>query len=530
MTALDLTSGLNCAAFLSREAARRPRAVAIIHPGRGTRTYRELDQRTAALSAGLAGLGLQAGDRLVAWLETSLEYAELYLTAARSGLVLVPMNRRLSVREAAHIIADSGARCLVFSASSAERVEELASICALEQRVMLGSGRPPAGVVHFTSLLTAGDVGHPKPMPDASDFVIAYTSGTTGKPRGAVMTHASSLAVWRLNSHSFSLVRGGTYTFISDLSIASPAVCLMLPQLYLGGCVVLVDGLPMDRVVDIIAQTQSTSIHLPSPFEEDFLAVAEAEPAKIASLVTALHGGAPLTRQVRERLWRLVGPGYIACWGMTENTGGGVTATTRADAMGQARAADFLTSVGSAVIDVDVRVVGEDGQPITSSSPEQVGELHVSSPALVRGYWNDEQATERAFADGWYHTGDLGWMDDAGYVYMVDRRTDLIISGGMNVYPSEVEAVINQLPFIRESAVVGIPHPRWGTGVAAIVVPVAMDPPRSAELIEFCRASIASYKKPLKVFAVAELPRTSTGKIRRALLREWACSGQLGEW
>ena len=530
MTALDVTSGLNCAAFLSREAARRPAAMAIIHPDLGTRTYRELDGRTAALAAGLGRLGLRAGDRVAAWLETSLEYAELYLAAARSGLVLVPMSVRLSVREAAHNVADSGARCLVYPAGSAERGEELASMCALEHQVALGPGRAPAGAIDFASLVAAGADSGPQAMPAGSDFVIAYTSGTTGRARGAVMTHASSLAVWRLNAHSYSLVRGGTYAFINDLSIASAVVSLLLTQLYLGGCVVLVDGLSMDRVVDLVAQTQSTSIHLPSPFVEDFLAVAGAEPAKIASLVTALHGGAPLTQQQRERLWRLVGPGYIECWGMTENTGGGVTATTRADALGLTRAADFFNSVGSAVIDVDIRVVGEDGQPITPSGPDRVGELQVSSPALVRGYWNDPEATERAFAGGWYHTGDLGWMDEAGYLYMVDRRTDLIVSGGMNVYPSEVEAVINRLPFIRESVVVGIAHPRWGTGVAAIVVPEAMDPPRSAELIEFCRANIASYKKPTKVFVVEKLPRTSTGKVQRALVRDWANSGRLAEW
>ncbi|HEY4409794.1 MAG TPA: AMP-binding protein, partial [Acidimicrobiia bacterium] len=214
----------------------------------------------------------------------------------------------------------------------------------------------------------------------------------------------------------------------------------------------------------------------------------------------------------------VIGDRFVEGWGMTENSGGLVTATTRADITGDTAAADLFASAGRAVPESVVEVVDGDGQPLPHDG-SSVGELVVRSPALLTGYWNNPAATAAALHDGWYRSGDLGYLDPAGYVYLTDRRTDLIVTGGMNVYPSEVERCLAALPGVRECAVVGVPHDRWGQTVTAAVVAHPEAALTEAAVVDHCRRHLAGFKKPTAVVFLDGLPRTPNLKVARAELR-----------
>jgi acyl-CoA synthetase (AMP-forming)/AMP-acid ligase II len=215
----------------------------------------------------------------------------------------------------------------------------------------------------------------------------------------------------------------------------------------------------------------------------------------------------------------VVGDRYLEGWGMTENSGGLLTATTRTDIRGESGALDVLASTGQPVMDTLVEVTDDDGNPLAHDG-ETVGELVAMAPTLFNGYWKRPEATAQAFRDGWWRTGDLGAIDAAGYVYVSDRRTDLVVSGGMNVYPSEVEACILRLPGVRECTVFGLPHDRWGQAVTAAVVCAPGAALTQAQVVAHCRANLASFKKPTAVHFMRELPRTTSGKVRRSLTRD----------
>jgi fatty-acyl-CoA synthase len=215
----------------------------------------------------------------------------------------------------------------------------------------------------------------------------------------------------------------------------------------------------------------------------------------------------------------VAGDGFVEAWGMTETAGTAITATTRDDALGHTEAQQVHATSGRAVADAVVRIVDEDGSPVPQDGAT-IGEATLRSAAVMAGYWGRPRKTEEAFRDGWYHTGDLAYMDAAGYVYITDRRDDLIVSGGLNVYPSEVEAAINELEGVRECAIVGVPHERWGqTPVAAVVLESNADlsPER---IIQHCRERLAGYKKPTRVEFLEGLPRTASNKVLRHVLRD----------
>ncbi|MGH3520911.1 MAG: class I adenylate-forming enzyme family protein, partial [Haloechinothrix sp.] len=265
-----------------------------------------------------------------------------------------------------------------------------------------------------------------------------------------------------------------------------------------------------------IAERRANFTYAPSPLLNEITRSWERHPHRWKSLTTVLHSASKADPQVLAAFAEVSGGRLVEGWGMTENSGGLVTATTPADLTA---GTELFDTVGRAVVETGVRVVDAGGTDLAHDGVT-VGELLVSSPALADGYWNQPDATAAAFRAGWYHTGDLGTIDPAGYVRIAERRTDLIVSGGMNVYPSEVEQVIGADPRVAACAVVGIPHAQWGQAVAAAVVRASgaggLD---ASDVIEVCRAHLASYKKPTAVVFLDALPMTHSMKIARAEVR-----------
>jgi fatty-acyl-CoA synthase len=515
--------------MLTFHARRTPSAVAIEWVGGAKRTYGELENRTLRLGSALRGLGLNEGDRVAGWLEDSFECLELYLACAKAGLVMVPLNVRFQPSEASYQVTDSGARVLLYSDGLADRTDEVRKECALTALVQVGAARLE-GATHFSDLLAAGTSSSPFPPadPDAA-IALAYTSGTTGFAKGAILTNRSAVTIWRINALSFSFQRGGTYAGThQSMSNPSAVIALFMVQMYLGGRVLLLGRRGMDEVVEIIERESVNAASIATPLLPDFIAEVDRHPSRLRSMVTVIHGGSTATPEVKRKLWEAVGHRYLEAWGMTENTGGALCTTTRLDALGGWAALDFFASVGRPAAETQVKIVDEAGNDLLHDGLA-VGELVAASPALASGYWRQEEASAAAFQSDGYHSGDLGSIDAAGYVYLSDRRTDLIVTGGMNVYPSEVERVIEALAELEECAVVSAPHPRWGRTVVAVVVPRPGATVTAAQVIDHCRNRLASYKKPTKVYIASQLPRTTGGKLRRHLVRERLEGGKLNE-
>lgn len=504
--------------LITATARYRPDAVALKDRQGRSRTYDQLDSRSNRLANGLLGLGLEQGDRIATWLSDSLEYLELYCAAAKAGLVLVPINARYTGSEASYLLDDSAANVLVFDDATAERVATAFEGDDFRHLIAIGDDRPNSSR-GFDHLLEDGRDALPDP-PDENDLLlIGYTSGTTGFPKGAMLTHRSIKNIARMNAISYRQPRYSVCAYSGSMSFVATIAGWVATNLWLGGTIVLMGTWEVDELAATVGREQATFTYAPSPLLDDIAELVEEDPRPWSTIRCVLHSASKVKSEDLERLSEALDGRVVEGLGMTENSGGLVTATTRGDMLGQSEASDVFRSVGRPAVDCELRLLSTDGNELPWDG-SSVGELLFRSPAIMDGYWNNEVATASSIVDGWYHSGDMGYVDPAGFVYMVERRSDLIVSGGMNIYPSEVERIISQLPQVAEVKVVGAPHERWGQTVVACVVPREGQQISREEIVAHCRESLASYKKPTHVLFLDEFPRTASQKIRTGKLRE----------
>jgi fatty-acyl-CoA synthase len=503
--------------MLAIGAQRAPSRPLFAIDGGESRTYAQVDRRANRIGNALLANGLRRGDRVAVWSDDCVEYLETYMGAARAGLVVVPINNRLTGDEARFIASDSDARCLMVSDRLAPAAAEAFDRGDFALVAAYGQERPLAARP-FESLL--GDASEAEPPRPAEEdlFVIAYTSGTTGFPKGAMLTHRSVKNIARMNTVSYHLPLASVAAYTGSMSFTATVCAFGMSHLFVGGSVVLLGKWNPERAVDMVIRNAANFVYVPTPGIPDFCAVIEKKPEALSSLSTVLHSASKASPEMLELLAQTVGPRLVEGWGMTEISGGIVTATTQRDILGPCAATDFFRSVGRATADAAVEVVDENRQPIAHDGVTE-GELAVRSAALMKGYWNQPEATERAICDGWYYTGDLGSIDPQGYIYVSERRSDLIVSGGMNVYPSEVETVIGKLPEIADVAIVGVPHDRFGQTVAAAVVLRRGMSLSADEIVAHCRRYLASYKKPTIIRFTDDLPKTVSQKLKRGAVR-----------
>lgn len=493
--------------------------------GGAERTYGEVDVRANRLANALLATGLGPGDRVAVWSEDAVEYLETYMAAARAGLAVVPVNSRFTVSEAQQLIEDAGATTLLFSDNIAPRIDVGFDASDFRTVVAFGSQRV-LRAQRFEDLIEGGSPEVPPAPADDDIFIIAYTSGTTGVPKGAMLTHRSVRAVARNHAITYRLPLGSVAAYTGSMSFVATVCAFAMSHLQVGGTLRLLGGWDTERALRLISEYDANFVYVPSPVADEFGEAVRDRPDLLDSLITVLHSASKLSPEKLERLAEAVGPRLLEGWGMTENSGGLCTATTAADIARGNDAMDFFASVGRATVESDVEVLEADGTPLPHDGVSE-GELAVRSSALMAGYWNNPVATAAAFANGQYRTGDIGRIDPAGYVYISERRSDLIISGGMNVYPSEVEQVIALMPGVRECAVIGLPHERWGQTVVAVIVPERDSAPAEDAVITHCLERLASYKKPTRVVFVSELPKTISEKLRRGEVRERLMRGDV---
>jgi fatty-acyl-CoA synthase len=501
-------------------AQRSPDRIALkVRDGAGI-SYGELDRRTNRLANALLASGLAPGDRIGMWMEDQLEYPVLYLAAAKAGFVAVPINARYRPAEAAYQLSDSGARALVWTDALTELVEELQDVPD-DMLLVSTDGSGPKGTRALHQLEDIGDERRPAPPQPTALLVLAYTSGTTGRPKGAMLTHDTVLSICRLNTISYRLPAYSVAAITGTLSFPAMMPAHVLSHLYVGGTAVIMGRWDPEILVDTIEREQVTFTYLATPTMHDFAEYAPSVRDRWASLQSVLHSSSRATPEQRLELCDVIGDRYVEGWGMTENSGGLMTATTRLDISRPPAGVDIHASGGRSVVEMQVEVIDEEGTPLAHDGAA-IGELVYRGPAVMKGYWNRPEESAKALRDGWMHSGDLGSIDPAGYVFVTERRTDLIVSGGMNVYPSEVERVIMRMPQVRECVVVGAPHERWGQTVVAVIV--GRSGLTEEEVIEQCRRELASYKKPTRVLFVDDLPRTPSLKIQRSAVRDLAAN------
>ncbi|MEO5533897.1 MAG: long-chain fatty acid--CoA ligase [Pseudolysinimonas sp.] len=503
-------------AWLTARARTSPTSVALIHGDGETVTYAQLAEQSARWSAVLAQHGIAAGDRVAFLGENQPAFVEVLFGAARVGVVFVPINTRLTAPEVAYILADSGARLVVHDARS---------VAVVEAAVVQAAVAPAAAGGSIATLEIGGSadlaVAAVAPIPPAPGVelddpaVILYTSGTTGRPKGAVLSHGN------LTWNSFNvlvdvdLVSTDVALIISPLFHAASLGMGLLPVLLKGATAVLERAFDPGRALSLIERHRVTMLSgVPTTYQ--FMAEhPDWDDTDLSSLAKLTCGGSPVPTRVLEA-YEARGLSFSQGYGMTEASPGATylpAAQTRAK-MGSAGIPHFFT---------EVRVIGQDGEPIVgrSEGDATVGEIQVRGPNVTRGYHGNPEATAEALtSDGWFRSGDLGSLDDEGYLFVADRLKDMIISGGENIYPAEVEDLILGLADVTGAAVIGIPDERWGETPWAIVTLRPGTDLSTERLAAHLDGRLARYKIPKNVVVVEELPRTASGKIRKLELRE----------
>ncbi|MFM9033578.1 MAG: fatty-acid--CoA ligase FadD5 [Mycobacterium sp.] len=498
---------------LSRHALMQPDAPAIRFDGRTT-TWAELNRRVDALAAGLHRRGVGSGDRVVILMLNRPEFVETCLAATRLGAIAVPVNFRLTPPELAYLVGDCGAAVMVTE-------QALASVAATVREIAPGlstvivAGAPTEGAAPGYEDLVAedGDPAPPADVPNDSPALIMYTSGTTGRPKGAVLTHAN-LAGQALTAIYTATPETGDVGFIGVPLFHIAGIGNMLPALTMGTPTVIhpLGGFDPGGLLDVLETEQVTGLFLVPAQWQAVCAEQRARPRNLR-LRRMSWGAAPAS----DTLLRLMGetfPGcsILAAFGQTEMSP--VTCMLPGE-----DAIRKLGSVGKVIPTVAARIVDDDMNDVPVG---EVGEIVYRAPTLMAGYWNNPEATAEAFTGGWFHSGDLVRSDDEGYIWVVDRKKDMIISGGENIYCAEVENVLAAHPAITEVAVIGRPDPKWGE--VPVAVAAVSQPLRLEDLGAFLDARLARYKHPKALEVVAELPRNPAGKVLKAQLRVMFCN------
>lgn len=487
------------------------------------RTWAETAQRVAGLASGIRGLGLTDGDRVALLMLNSARHFELWFAIPAAAMVMNDLNYRLAVEELAFICTDSGVKVLFVDETYLETARAVREqVDTLTTLVWTGPGTDaPEGTIAYESLVAATPVDLPLAHHDQV-AAIFYTGGTTGLPKGAMLTHRNLTAnaihtVGLLNMTSVDrYLHAGPQFHLAD-----GAMTYALS--WAGGTHVFVPAFEPTRVVAALADERCTLALLVPTMLNMILATNALDGADVSAMRMLMYGASPMPGEVQRRTAQGFGCQMMQLYGMTEASPI-VTCldgeTHRRGMAGEEPYATRLRSAGSPIAGVRCEVRREDGSLCDVGEP---GEIFIQGPNIMAGYWNRPEETAHALVDGWYRSGDVAYRDAGGYLFVVDRAKDMIISGGENIYTSEVENAVYLHPSVAEAAVFGIPHENFGETVHAEVVLKPGASLTAEELIEHCRAHIAGYKLPRSVAVRTPeepLPKSGAGKILKRTLRE----------
>jgi long-chain acyl-CoA synthetase len=474
--------------------------------------------RVARTASALRALGLQQGERLSVLALNSDRMIELLLAGAWAGLVINPINTRWTVAEVAYALGDCGASALAVDDGLMATAQAMTdALPALRQRIYIGEAQAPDGYLALEEKAAAA-----LPMEDvrsAPDTLaaIVYTGGTTGFPKGVMLSHGN---LWASLVGRMAEVPNPPHyvTLLTSPMFHVAGLGRMLGQTIVGGTCVTVPSFQPKPVVEIMAREGVNDLVIVPSMLQMLLDTPGFEPQSLPRLERILWGAAPITLPLlRRALQAFPDVDFIHVYGMTETS-------AAVSALPILREAAFLNSerirsAGQAGVSAEIRIADEQGRELPPGTP---GEILVRGPAVMQGYWGREEDTRKALADGWLHTGDGGMMDAQGYLYVVDRIKDMVITGGENVYPAEVEGTITSHPAVSMCAVIGVPHEKWGEAVHAIVVLKPGALASAEELSAHCHALISGFKCPKSYEFRDRLPLTAAGKVQKTELRKMA--------
>ena len=507
----------NTLAEMVREQARlRGGDIAFHFEGRDT-TFAQLDARTNQVANGLAALGIKRGERIAYLGKNSDAYMELWLGAIKAGIVMTPVNWRLAPPKVAYIAADCGAASLFVGPEFIEPMRAMKDKLLNVRIIMTTEGGAPEWN-DFASWRDQQSDNDPAVTVNCEDIAIQlYTSGTTGNPKGAMLSHANFLTLrQRIDRNPPDWNKWSD----TDVSLVAMPVFHIggsgwaISGLYSGAKGVIAREFDPSKVLDFIATFGISKLFMVPAAMQFVVRQPRAREVDYSRLKYILYGASPIPAALLAECIEVFGCGFVQMYGMTETTGTIVVLPPEDHVAGSPR----MRSAGKAMDGVELAILGADGAVLP---PGEVGEIATRSPSNMPGYWNLPEATAKTInAEKWLLTGDAGYMDTDGYIYIQDRIKDMIISGGENVYPAEVENAVSDHPSVAEVAVIGVPDAQWGEAVKAVVVMRPGQEASAADIIRFTREKIAGYKCPKSVDFISALPRNASGKILRRSLRE----------
>lgn len=514
---MTLVQPLTIGQMVSAQARLQPNKIAVRDLERSM-TYQQLNTRAEQLANALLGLGLVPGQRVAVLAYNRIEWAEMYIAFAKSGLVAVPVNFRLTSEEARFIIEHSDTAALIVENSLLDIVERIRDDIRIEpgQFIVLGAGDASAGITDYEALLQAGTAAPCSTMVDADDpWCIMYTSGTTGKPKGAIRTHRGMSMLALMTAIEFSLQCTDDALLVMPLCHAN-SLNFFTSFIYRGGTVTIFSKASFDPELCLrtFAQTGATfsslvPTHYSLMLEAQKKGHAAADYGRVEKLLISSAPARPDTKQSVMEMFP--NSGFYELYGSTE--AGWVTMLHPHEQF------DKLGTVGREVVGSQpIKLLDDDGIEVADGTP---GELYSCGPYCFSGYWQQPEATASAFRGDYLSVGDIGLRDEDGFIKLIDRKKNVIISGGENIYPSEVEAMLGEHPMVSDVAVVGVSDELWGERVTAAVVLQAGSTMSANELIDWSKPRIAGFKRPrsIEYLSAAEMPRNVTGKILHRELR-----------
>src|SRR5882724_4312116 len=479
-------------------------------------TFRQFAQRARKLASALHSLGARTQDRISILAMNCPEYLEVYGAGEVAPFIIAPINYRLAPPEIAYIIGDAAPVVLIFEQQYEQLISGLRSQLPSVQHYICIGADVPRWARSYEETLAGGAEEGPPLHPCAEDVsAIMYTSGTTGRPKGAMLTHSAMLALCDGWSSELSADVG------DRILLAMPFFHIGARSqggavTYRGGTLVVHRAFDAAEIVKTVERERITQLHLAPTLVQSVLNLPDLDKYDLSSLKTLNYAAAPMPLAVLKRALQRFGPILINGYGQTEGAGMSLRKHYHRP-QGSEKDLKRLTSIGQPLMSTSVRIVDEHDKEVAVGG---IGEICLRSPQNMVGYWNNSVATIAALRDGWLHTGDMGYADEDGFIYLADRRKDMIVSGGENVYSREVEEALMADSTVADAAVIGVADERWGEAVKAIVV-LKHDAVIGVEaLIAHCRTLIAGYKCPKSVEFVADLPRLPSGKVSKVALRE----------
>jgi acyl-CoA synthetase (AMP-forming)/AMP-acid ligase II len=479
-------------------------------------TFRQFAQRARKLAGALYSRGARAQDRISILAMNCPEYLEVYAAGEVAPFIIAPINYRLAPPEIAYIIRDAAPVALIYEQQYEPLIDALRSqLPSVQQYICIGTNGP-RWASSYEDILAAGSEDGPPIYPCAEDVAaIMYTSGTTGRPKGAMLTHSAMIALCECWSNELSADVG------DRILLAMPFFHIGARSqggavTYRGGTLVVHRAFDAAEILETVQRERITQLHLAPTLVQSVLNLPDIDKYDLSSLKTLNYAAAPMPLAVLERALQRFGPILINGYGQTE--GAGTTLRKHYHRpQGSQKDLKRLTSIGQPVMSTSVRIVDEHDKEVVTGS---IGEICLRSPQNMVGYWNNSVASIAALRDGWLHTGDMGHADEDGFIYLADRKKDMIVSGGENVYSREVEEALMAHSSVADAAVIGVADERWGEAVKAIVVLKQGTEIGVDALIAHCRTLIAGYKCPKSIELVADLPRLPSGKVSKVALRE----------